>query len=152
MNPDIKVKIERYCAFQERSHLEVRNKLVQLGARGDDLELFIGHLLEFNFLNELRFAEAYTSGKMRIKAWGRNKIKTGLRAKGVNDNVIRLAFKEIDEEEEREILAKRVMTHSDGKDLTDYKVRHKVFNYFYGRGWDTSLINETLNNYVEDIS
>ena len=152
MNPDIKVKIERYCAFQERSHQEVRNKLLELGARGEDLELFIGHLLEYNFLNELRFAEAYTSGKLRIKGWGRKKISQGLKAKGVNDTVIRLAFKEIDHEEEYRVLEQRMMKYMEGRDLSDYKVKQKVFTYFYSKGWSTNLINENIKSYVEDLS
>ena len=53
---DAIVKLQRYCAYQERSHQEVRSKLIELGIYGHDLEEIIVSLIEENFLNEERFA------------------------------------------------------------------------------------------------
>ena len=60
-------KLQRYCVYQERCHQEVRQKLLDLGIYGDDLEDIIVELIEDNFLNELRFAQMYAGGKFRIK-------------------------------------------------------------------------------------
>src|SRR5690606_6510429 len=77
-------KIERYCAYQERSQKEVRNKLYELGLKNSaDVEELISELIQSNFINEERFARAYTLGKFRMKLWGRIKISQGLKQKGI---------------------------------------------------------------------
>ena len=70
-----KVKAESYCAYQERSQFEIRNKLYEWGLHQRDVEEIISELIEFNFLNEERFALAYSLGKFRIKGWGKIKIR-----------------------------------------------------------------------------
>jgi len=63
-------KAEHYCAYQERSQQEVRNKLYEWGLWTDTVENIISQLITGNFLNEERFAKAYTCGKFNQKAWG----------------------------------------------------------------------------------
>ena len=43
-------KLKSYCAYQERSHQEVRTKLLSLEVYGDELEEIIVTLIEENFL------------------------------------------------------------------------------------------------------
>ena len=91
-------KLKKYCAYQERSHSEVRTKLLSLGVYGDTLEEVILELVQEDYLNEERFARAYARGKHRIKKWGRNKITQGLKMKRVSDYCIKQAMTEIDQE------------------------------------------------------
>src|SRR5690606_12616598 len=88
-------KAEHYCAYQERSQQEVRNKLYEWGLWSDDVEELIAELIQTNFLNEERFAMAYVSGKFNIKKWGKVKIKQGLKLKKVPDKMILNALKSI---------------------------------------------------------
>src|ERR1700741_430415 len=67
-------KAENYCAYQERSQQEVREKLYEWGVYPSVIERIVSKLIENNFLNEERFAIAYATGKLRQKGWGRNKI------------------------------------------------------------------------------
>ena len=90
-------KIKRYCAYQERSHYEVRGKLIELQVYGEDLEETIGILIEENYLNEERFACALARGKFSLKKWGRLKIRQALKQHQVSDYCIKKAFQEIDE-------------------------------------------------------
>ena len=55
---DALVKLQRYCAYQDRCHQEVRSKLIELGIYGQDLEDVMASLIEENFLNEERFARS----------------------------------------------------------------------------------------------
>ena len=52
-------KIRHYCAYQERSHYEVRQKLFGFGLYTVDVEALIASLIEQDFLNEERFAMLY---------------------------------------------------------------------------------------------
>lgn len=102
-------KISRYCAYQERSSGEVRQKLRLLGADSQTSQKLLQRLADDNFINEERFARAYVRGKFRINGWGRLKIKNGLRAKGVDENLIRTALsEEINPDEYNNLLQKIV--------------------------------------------
>ena len=57
-------KIKQYCAYQERCHSEVRNKLYGFGLNSEEIETIISTLIQENFLNEERFALAYAGGKL----------------------------------------------------------------------------------------
>jgi regulatory protein len=91
-------KIKQYCAYQERCHQEVKEKLYSFGLYKNDIDQLIAQLIEENYLNEERFAQHYAGGKFRMKHWGRNKIKQALKQKQVSDYCIKKAMKEIDDE------------------------------------------------------
>src|ERR1700759_5714121 len=85
-------KAEHYCAYQERSQQEVRDKLYEWGLYSQQVENIISRLIEGNYLNEERFAKEYARGKFNQKAWGRIKIKQGLKFKQVPDKLIKKAL------------------------------------------------------------
>lgn len=66
------VKLRKYCDYQERCHQEVRNKLLELGVYGMDLEEVITQLIQEGHLNEERYAKSFVRGKFRIKRSGEN--------------------------------------------------------------------------------
>lgn len=102
-------KISRYCAYQERSSGEVRQKLRLLGADAAVAAKLLQRLREENFVDEERFARAYVRGKFRINGWGRLKIRNGLRAKGVEEDLIRRVLdEEINLDEYQSLLCKIV--------------------------------------------
>ena len=70
MDNSVKKKIEFYCVYQERCKMEVTQKLKKLGVFGDDLDDYIHHLTDNNFLNEQRFTECYVRGKFNNNNWG----------------------------------------------------------------------------------
>ncbi len=95
--PSVIVKIRRFCAFQERSHQDVKEKLYSLGLYKKQVEVILAQLIEDNYLNEERFATTFARGKFRIKNWGRIKIKYELQQKRVSSYNINKALDEIDE-------------------------------------------------------
>ena len=64
-------KLEHYCAYQDRSHQEVVQKLRTMKMDSDEIDTIIVQLITDNFLNEERFACSYARGKHRIKHWGK---------------------------------------------------------------------------------
>ena len=99
-------KLKHYCAYQDRCHSEVKEKLYHLGVWKKDHDPIIAALVEENYLDEERFAIAFAGGKFRIKHWGRVKIKYELKQKQVSDYSIKKALKQIDEGEYLKILDK----------------------------------------------
>src|SRR4249919_2672470 len=85
-------KAKHYCAYQERCHSEVRDKLYSFGLHRNEVEPLLTQLIEENFLNEERFAIAYAGGKFRIKNWGKEKIKYALKQNKVSEYCIHKAL------------------------------------------------------------
>src|SRR5688572_5536586 len=96
---EAKQKIEAFCAYQERCDFEVRQKLFSWGLFQEDVDALISDLITHNFLNEQRFAEAYVSGKFRIKKWGRVKIRQQLKLRKISEYSIKKGMQVIDDEE-----------------------------------------------------
>jgi regulatory protein len=90
------LKLANFCAYQERSQQEVREKLVKMGILSDDLEDIIAFLISENFLNEERFATQFAGGHFRIKGWGKVKIQHALQQKRVSSYNIKIGLKAID--------------------------------------------------------
>lgn len=140
-------KAENYCAYQERSQQEVRDKLYEWGAYPSIVENVISKLIENNFLNEERFAIAYTTGKFRQKGWGRNKIKQGLKLKKLSDPLIKKALKSIDEDEYLEMLRKTIQKkEATITEKVSYKRKYKLHQYALSRGFENDLIGDILRD------
>lgn len=137
-----KQKIEQYCAYQERSHQEVRDKLYGLGLHRNDVDEIITNLITDGFLNEERFAKAFAGGKFRMKKWGRIKISHALEAKGVSRNCIRIGLREIDNDDY--IVTLRALLRdkcgSQQEDNNIYVLRDRLSKYAIQKGYEPELV------------
>jgi regulatory protein len=137
----IPLAIRHYCSYQERAHSEVRNKLLELGARGLELEQYIMELINEDYLNEERFAIAFAGGKFRLLGWGKVKIKQALRAKAVSDYCINKALNELDnqgyEEKLQQLAEKKLSTLRTGTHLAKQK---KLQDYLLSKGYESNLV------------
>ena len=138
-------KLQRYCAYQDRCHQEVRSKLLDLGIYGHDLEEIIVELIAENFLNEERFARSYARGKFRMKRWGRRRIEQELKKRQVSDYCRRKGLEEIEEEDYQEVLTdllQKKLATTKGTD--DFQRKGKVAAYAINRGFESHLVWEKL--------
>ena len=143
-------KIKQYCAYQERCHSEVRNKLYGFGLNSEEIETIISTLIEENFLNEERFALAYAGGKFRIKRWGKAKIKQALNFKKISPYCIEKALKSLDDptyEKNFEKLAD-VKWLSLKAEKNKYIKQTKLRRYLLGKGYESVLITDFLHKQI----
>ena len=142
----------RYCVYQERCHSEVRNKLLELGQRGNDLEDCLAQLIEENYLNEERFAKAFAGGHFRTKQWGRKKIEAGLRAKSVSAYCIQKGLEEIDEKEYIDALKKIISKKSAlVHEKNERAKKNKVAEFAVGKGYESNLVWSVLNHPLDEV-
>ncbi len=146
MTESVLKAIRHYCAYQERCHSDVRHRLLELNARGTELEEIMAALIAEGFLNEERFAKAYCGGKFRIKQWGRKKIIRELKQKQVSDYCIQKALKEIDEDEYRKTLLHLAIKKKEelGKEASVWARNQKIYRYLLQRGFEWDVINEIM--------
>jgi len=140
-------KAKSYCAYQERCHREVSDKLKSWKLNTDEIDFIIGHLLDENYLNEERFAVAFAGGKFRIKRWGRKKIIQKLKEKGISEYCIKKGLEEIDDEvyysNMVDIIKKK---HNSLKDKNPFTKKKKTATFMYNKGYESNLVWEHLND------
>lgn len=142
-------KLERFCAYQERCHKEVRLKLKELRMIPEAIDQIMVHLIEANYLNEERYAKSYVRGKFRIKKWGRNRLIRELKSRDISKYSIEIALQELDASSYEETLEELILKRIDQvKDRNIYKKKKKVMDYLLYRGWEPHLIYEKLNKYL----
>ena len=140
-------KLQKFCAYQDRCHQEVRTKLITLGIYGDDLEEIIVELIADNFLNEERFARSYARGKFRMRRWGRVRILNELKFRKITDYCIRKAMTEIEEEDYLETLIEVLEKKKlQVKEKDTFKANNKIAKYAISRGFETGLVWDTVKN------
>lgn len=135
------LKAADFCAYQERTQQQVRDKLYDYGLRSDEVEEALGDLITEGFVNEERYALAYAGGKFRMKKWGRLKILQGLKTAKISEYCINRAMLEIDEDVYestlRELLEKKKSTVSGAN---QFIVSKKLANYAMQKGYEAELV------------
>ncbi|MFY0631826.1 MAG: RecX family transcriptional regulator [Flavobacteriaceae bacterium] len=140
---EIKKKLEYYCAYQDRCHQEVEKKLREFHLIAEARELILLHLMQHNFLNEERFSKSFARGKFRIKQWGRRRIVQELKMRNISAYNIKTGLKEIEEDEYIAMLHKVASSKNNSiKESNLFKRKQKLYQYLYGRGYESNLIQD----------
>ena len=148
LSKDEKVILEKmrsYCMYQERSIQEVKKKLTCLQVISKTKSKIINHLIDDDYLNEVRFAKSFIQGKLRIKKWGRIKLNYELRIRGVKKFIIDEQINKISNDDYydyfNEFSNNKIKILKGSKD----QKKRSFINYFTYRGWENNLIYEKLN-------
>lgn len=136
-------KLENYCAYQERCHVEVQEKLRSFTLSESERNQIIVHLIEHNFLNEERFASIFTISKFHQKKWGKIRIKNELKARKISDFLITKSLKEIPSEEYYDTFHTISTKHWNILTETNLlKKRKKFCDYLLRKGWESDWVYE----------
>lgn len=139
-------KAKHYCAYQERCHSEVKEKLYSFGLYKKEVEELLSLLIEENYLNEERFAIQFAGGRFRIKHWGRVKIKYELKQKQVSEYCIKKALAAIDEADYKKQLQKlyeaKLKTLKSEKNI--FIKKKKMQDHLLMKGFESNLVRELI--------
>ena len=141
----IKHKLEHYCAYQDRCHKEVEDKLKTLGANMGQKEEIVTYLISNKYIDEERFAKSFARGKHNYKFWGKNRIVNELKFRNISSRNIQTALKEIPEETYLENFHQLAEKHwhniTERKGL---KKNKKFVDFLLRKGYETHLIYDKL--------
>ena len=139
-------KLQKYCAYQDRCHKEVEQKLKQMRMIPEAIERIIVDLIQDNHLNEERFAKAYVRGKFNIKKWGKVRLTIELKQRQISKYVIKAALAEIDLDDYLQTF--NALAEKKAPTLTDtnpFKRKKKLADYLLYRGWESHLVYDKVN-------
>ena len=138
------LKVEAYCAYQERSLFEIETKLATLDSSPTDFKSIIAHLSECNFFNQERFAISFAIGKFRNNKWGKQKIKAGLFQKKISADLISKALSSIDITEYKSmaqnLYEKKWLSLKSEKN--EFERKQKTLRYLKSKGFEYDEISD----------
>ena len=139
-------KIQSYCIYQDRCEKEVKKKLYTFNVEKDLQLKIINYLIDNDYLNEERFTKLFIQGKLRIKKWGKMKLKFELKSRGVENSMIDKYINEISDDEYtayfNEFSSNKIKFLKGTKD----QKKRSFINYFTYRGWENELIYQKLRD------
>lgn len=142
---EIRKKLEYYCAYQDRCHQEVYQKMFSFSLSSDEKDELMVYLIDNNFLNEERFAQSFTRGKHNYKKWGKIRIVNELKARNISSTIIKIALKEINDSLYFETFNELANKHWESISESNLmKKRKKFCDYFIRKGWENDLIYEKV--------
>lgn len=138
------------CSKCEQAESDIRKKLKDWGIASHDAEYIIERLTDEKYLDEQRFATAFTRDKFRFDKWGRTKITYSLKLKQISPQAIEQALDEIDEDDYlitlQHILSTKAKTLK-GKEPLQMKA--SLLRFAASRGFEPSLIYPLLPEYAD---
>ena len=146
-----KIKAADFCAYQERSQQQVRDKLYDYGLHHDEVEEVLTELIMEGFINEERFARAFIGGKFRMKKWGRQKILQSIRPHKISEYCLKKGMEEIDSEVYWQVLLEHTQKkYQQLQGNSSYIIKGKLTQHLYAKGFEADLIREAIDEIVKD--
>lgn len=137
--------------YRDHSEKEIRAKLLRKHD-ADYVDEAVEKLIELDLVNDERYAENYARELFERKKFGRMRIKSELRAKGISADIANAAVEELFEEEEPDnvqrivdIIGKRYYNR-----MNDEVGRKKVFSALQRMGYSFSDIREAMSEFSDD--
>lgn len=141
------LKAAAICSRSETCTYNIQEKLKLWGLNEADSLLVIGLLKDEKYIDDERFARAYVKDKFRFNRWGRQKIEFMLRAKKISQEILELAFEEIEEvgyaDELQKLLQEKAKTI---KAKDQYDKRNKLMRFAMSRGFESGKIYAALKD------
>ena len=139
-------KIQSYCLYQDRCIKEVKNKLYSFKVSSQLVKNIVEYLIDNDYLNEERYTKMFIQGKLRIKKWGRIKLKYELRSNGIDIKIISEHINQINEEDYIEYFNEFSTNKIKFLKGSNDQKKRSFINYFTYRGWENNLIYEKLKD------
>ena len=146
---EYKVALQRaaaLCSRQEQCSRHIRQKLNSWKVAAEDAENIIDLLKKEKFLDDQRYANFYIRDKFRFNAWGKIKLTVMLTQKGIPQEVIEEALKQIDPELYKQTCTRLISEKAATlKESNQFKRKGKLFRYAAQRGFESDLIHQILS-------
>lgn len=137
--------------YRDHSEKEIRAKLLRKHD-ADYVDEAVEKLIELDLVNDERYAENYAHELFEHKKFGKMRIKSELRAKGISADIANAAVEELFDEEEPDniqrivdIIGKRYYNR-----MNDEVGRKKVFSALQRMGYSFSDIREAMSEFSDD--
>jgi regulatory protein len=146
--PEIKLRMEAYCAYRDRCTSEVEKKLREYTLTDIQSAAIVEELRTRKFLDDVRFAHSFVSGKFRFNQWGRIRIRMELRLRKISDTLIKDAIQSMDLDAYAETITSLVERkyRETERESDVWKRKAKVIRFLSSRGFEQDLIMDAVES------
>ena len=145
------IKQKAYMLLGKRLHsvYELRTKLRQKKYDQDLISLTIDELINGGYLDDMKFAEMYSDEKLRLKLWGKTKLKSELMKKGISSQIITVVLEEkfpgSDEElDNASQLAKKKYIQLKNRNMEKQKLVKRLYAFLISKGYSYDISRQAI--------
>lgn len=143
-------RLQSLCARSEKCSGDLRKKMILWKMETTDIEWVISRLTSDKFVDDTRYTAMFVRDKSRISKWGRIKIATALRAKGIAADIINDALTQIDPSADKAQLLELITRKAkQTKSKSVYDLKNKLIRFGVSRGFDMGLVIDVVNGVVK---
>ena len=150
----VKQRAFRYLGRRLLSENELRIKLRLKKYDENIINEIIEDLKEKNYLDDLEFANIFSSENIRNKFWGKNKVKAELMRRGINNEIILQVllekFPEGNDLNNAVELAQKKYQLLSKRNLEQKKIKEKMISFLFSKGYDYEVIKEALEKIIKN--
>ena len=139
-------RLQKLCSKAEYCRADVyRKALKDLEGDAEAAGKVVEALVADKYVDDARYASAFTREKASLQGWGPIKIRFQLRGKGVPDSVITAALEEI-EPEKADARLEKLLTAKARTLEGDPQFRLKLLKFALSRGYEYDAVEAALKN------
>lgn len=141
----------RLCSKAEKSSGDAMRLMYTWGVPMSERQGVLDRLVEMRFIDDSRYAEAYTREKSQISGWGARKIAQNLYQKGVSKDIVSQSIAMLESDDQRMMLEKRLRSKLRlVKAANDYELRGKLLRYALTLGYDYDMVVEVIEGVLSE--
>lgn len=133
----------RLCARAERSSGDAMRLMARWGVEPSERQRVVQRLIAERFIDDKRYTELFIKEKINLSSWGEYKIRTTLRTKGIDEQIINEALAGAeginDHGRLKERMTRKLRTI---KADTPYQLKTKLIRYGLSLGYPTDRVIE----------
>lgn len=141
----------RLCSKAEKSSGDALRLMYRWGVPIAERQGVLDKLVEMRFIDDARYAEAYTREKSQLAGWGARKIAQNLYQKGVSKDIVAKTLAMLESDDQRTMLEKRLQRKLPTiKAITDYERRGKLLRYALSLGYDYDMVISVIDTLLRE--
>lgn len=139
----------KLCSKKEYSSGEMKKKFLEWELTEEVAQKVLSSLRDENFIDDIRFAQAFVNDKLKFSKWGKIKISYMLRQKGVSDLIVSEALKKIDQEGYEKILINELQKKIRSiKAANNYELKGNLIQFAASRGFEYEVASKIVNKII----
>ena len=141
----------RLCSKTEKSSGDALRLMYRWGVPIAERQGVLDKLVEMCFIDDVRYAEAYTREKSQLAGWGARKIAQNLYQKDVSKDIVAKTLAMLESDDQRAMLEKRLQRKLPTiKAATDYERRGKLLRYALSLGYDYDMVISVIDTLLRE--
>ncbi len=139
-------KALQYIAKKMRSSFEVQQKLRQVGYPLSVIEGIVQEFRDKQYIDDRDYAETFTRDFLKFKEAGVFKLKKSLQQKGIAANLIEQTIEKYFSSEQQLQKARRLAEKKLQLIKEKEKKKERIYRYLIQKGFENSVVAQTLND------